>query len=377
MDDKVLFRLTANAKEVFLEIKDESGKYVVAGSAVDFQKNENSGILAMRDKSGLFNLFGIADGKIYPGPGGCYCYYDTLRYFVYRQTVENIYFEEPFDCSGKVLLGQRRGNIFIHSDAYLQAIKNAPKIPIQDWSIVYKNPGVICENRKVLFNIDGEILLGEFIREKTINGNYLKPDANSSIGFFVYYKGLPSGKFNVERWDYEPGCFHKNKFDSDGKFKVNGARAKNVAFSHRHVYTLGQRLIFGKNFSADVYPTPINYGNTGEERHYEKFQDIVEDFLNEFSLQKGSFLTPSEKINGKLKKIGLKYCPCYSVKEQKIIENPVFDENLKQNKFHLSSEKHLNRDFSLSSQNVLNANASNYSNLLSSGSVEEENELCR
>lgn len=116
MDDKVLFRLTANAKEVFLEIKDESGKYVVAGSAVDFQKNENSGILAMRDKSGLFNLFGIADGKIYPGPGGCYCYYDTLRYFVYRQTVENIYFEEPFDCSGKVLLGQRRGNIFIHSD---------------------------------------------------------------------------------------------------------------------------------------------------------------------------------------------------------------------------------------------------------------------
>ncbi len=267
--------------------------------------------------------------------------------------------------------------IFIHSDAYLQAIKNAPKIPIQDWSIVYKNPGVICENRKVLFNIDGEILLGEFIREKTINGNYLKPDANSSIGFFVYYKGLPSGKFNVERWDYEPGCFHKNKFDSDGKFKVNGARAKNVAFSHRHVYTLGQRLIFGKNFSADVYPTPINYGNTGEERHYEKFQDIVEDFLNEFSLQKGSFLTPSEKINGKLKKIGLKYCPCYSVKEQKIIENPVFDENLKQNKFHLSSEKHLNRDFSLSSQNVLNANASNYSNLLSSGSVEEENELCR
>ena len=115
MEPKEFFRLVANGGGWNLEVLAD-GEYILVDTAPNFQKNEDSAILAMRNGQGLFDLFGIAGSQIYSGPRGCYCYYDTLGYFVYRQSTENIYFEEPFDRSEKVLLGQRRGNIFIHSD---------------------------------------------------------------------------------------------------------------------------------------------------------------------------------------------------------------------------------------------------------------------
>ncbi len=207
-----------------------------------------------------------------------------------------------------------------YSDNYLNAIKNSPKIPIQDWQVVLSSRDRVCKSKKVLFNINGEILLGEFIQETTKEESVVK-NANSSIGFFVYYRGIKDAKFVVERWDYEPLSIHKNKFDENGVLAIQGSTVKNTKHSHRHIYTLNQRLIFGKNFSADICPTPINEGNDGEELRYESFDKMKQSFYSYYNLEREIPFNYLEMAQGKLLDLGLKYCPRYDSIDEKIVRN--------------------------------------------------------
>ncbi len=114
MEEKILFRINVVSDGVVLELPDEDGGFTIADQGVSFQKNEDSNILAIQDHNQCFNLFSCDGKKVYQGPRGCSRYFDGRKYFVYRTSLEDIYFEQAFDGSGRpIKLGRRLGNFFI------------------------------------------------------------------------------------------------------------------------------------------------------------------------------------------------------------------------------------------------------------------------
>ncbi len=226
--------------------------------------------------------------------------------------------------------------IFMHDDEFLDAMVNCPKLPIETWHIIDRKGTSTKFARKVLMNIDGQIMLGEMIKYQTRQASHVCVDerSGSSMALNVYYRGLADGKFNVERWDYIPLSLHKNKLDEKGRFCVFGNVPKNTTYSHRHVFDFRQRLIFGKNNSADVRPLPINENTLEEEKKYENFDDFCQDFeqrihfidakINQFELEHYG-----------LKFVGEKYCPLYDSKEKKVVR---VTENFKDIAFIMQDE---------------------------------------
>lgn len=207
--------------------------------------------------------------------------------------------------------------VFLHDDDFLEALRKAPKIPFGDWESAGNNKNSdasAIKSRKYIFNVNGQILIGEVIVEKTRMGHII-PNARSDIKFSVYYRGQEDGKFTVERWDYEPAAQHLNKCDSQGNYFINGVKCPKTQFSHRHVYTLQQRLAFTQNFSADIYPTPINENRSAseEELHYESFDAMYDSFMEELCIEDKLQLSYS-RINGmyKPREFGELYCPEYT-----------------------------------------------------------------
>ncbi len=203
-------------------------------------------------------------------------------------------------------------HVFTYSDEMREAFIRARKLPIGDWERDNKTKGVQIKTRKYLFNVDGQILLGEITIETT-KDNYIEKNARSGVKFSIYYRGQEDAKFIVCRWDYEPLSLHINKFDREGYFQIDGVRLKNVMHSHVHKYTLHDRLVLTQNQSPDIGPTPLNeHTKEGEsEKRYGSFGAMVTDFESTFNL--GAIPLPEREIQKTpLRKLGRKYCPEYS-----------------------------------------------------------------
>lgn len=212
--------------------------------------------------------------------------------------------------------------IFIHDDNFYEAMVNAPKIPVEDWKRVENKHGGNRYARRVIMNIDGKILLGEMIKFETNQPTFICPDkkSGSSLAFNVFFRGIQDAKFNVERWDYKPFSIHRNKLDAKGRFSVYGNIPNNTTYSHRHMFTLKQRLVFGKNNSADVKPLPINMSRK-KEYVYRSFDEFYDDFN-----KRTNFVEAKVKLyeleHDSLTQIGEKYCPRYNSVEKRVEHIP-------------------------------------------------------
>ena len=120
--------------------------------------------------------------------------------------------------------------VFMHDDNFFDAMVNAPKLPIEGWNKIESKGGNNKYARRVVMNIDGQVLLGEIIKFETKQPSIVCPDerSGSSTSFNVYYRGKQDGKFNIERWDYLPLAIHKNKLDEKGDFSIFGNVPKNT-----------------------------------------------------------------------------------------------------------------------------------------------------
>ena len=213
--------------------------------------------------------------------------------------------------------------VFMHDDNFFDAMVNAPKLPIEGWNKIESKGGNNKYARRVVMNIDGQVLLGEIIKFETKQPSIVCPDerSGSSTSFNVYYRGKQEGKFNIERWDYLPLAIHKNKLDEKGDFSIFGNVPKNTIYGHRHMFTFRQRLIFGKNNSADVRPLPISENLNEEEKVYGSFDKFFEAFENRVNFVESKINHYELEHNG-LKSFAEKYCPVYSSEEKRIISIP-------------------------------------------------------
>lgn len=230
--------------------------------------------------------------------------------------------------------------IFMHDDEFLDAMINCPKLPIEAWHIIDRKGRNSKFARKVLMNIDGQIILGEMVKYKTKQSSQVCVDENSgsSTALNVYYRGLADGKFNVERWDYMPLSLHKNKLDEKGRFSIFGNVPKNTTYSHRHIFDFRQRLIFGKNNSADIRPLPINENVLEEEKKYDSFDDFCQAFEQRIHFIDAK-ISQFELEHYGLKFVGEKYCPLYDSKEKKVVR---VTENFKDVAFILQDDNNEN-----------------------------------
>ncbi len=213
--------------------------------------------------------------------------------------------------------------IFMHDDNYLDALLNAPKLPIEGWNKIENKGGNNKYAKRVIMNVDGQVILGEIIKFETRQPTVVCPDerSGSSTAFNVYYRGLQDGKFNTERWDYVPLSTHKNKLDENGNFSIFGTIPKNTQFSHRHMFTFRQRLIFGKNNSADIRPLPMNENLNEDEKKYKNFDEFFDAFENRINFVDAR-INHYELEHEGLKYFGEKYCPVYSSEEKRIVRIP-------------------------------------------------------
>lgn len=213
--------------------------------------------------------------------------------------------------------------VFMHDDNFFDAMVNAPKLPIEGWNKIESKGGNNKYARRVVMNIDGQVLLGEIIKFETKQPSIVCPDerSGSSTSFNVYYRGKQDGKFNIERWDYLPLAIHKNKLDEKGDFSIFGNVPKNTIYGHRHMFTFRQRLIFGKNNSADVRPLPISENLNEEEKVYGSFDKFFEAFENRINFVE-SKINHYELEHEGLQYFAEKYCPVYSSEEKRIVSIP-------------------------------------------------------
>lgn len=211
--------------------------------------------------------------------------------------------------------------VFLHSDKYLDALIKAPKIPIEKWTLVDANREFKLYSKKVIMNVDDEIILGEFIEKINRRNSYTKPDVGNSLSFCVYYRGRVDGKFLVERWDYEPHKQHLNKLNKNGDFVPNGVVKYNTKHSHVHRNSYRQRLVFGQNISCDICPTPKNADPTKKEKRYRTFDDFQEEFFDEYNLL-NSKIKYYDLDTKSLVRNGKKYCPVFDSEKGKVVHIP-------------------------------------------------------
>lgn len=211
--------------------------------------------------------------------------------------------------------------VFMHSDKFHNAIKNCIKIPIEPWRESTNPSGKRIESRKVLMNIDGEILLGEISAEENHSDDYYAEFAGSCVKFCVYYRGLKEGKFNVERWDFEPMHSHPNKFTKNGEYNPNGVFVPKTMHSHIHDYTLSQRLIMTQNSSPDIKCTPINKNKEQEETPYKSFNRMKKAVVKNYNIL-GMQIEEYDLVHYGVKSAGEAICPRYDSSKQMTVSIP-------------------------------------------------------
>lgn len=211
--------------------------------------------------------------------------------------------------------------VFLHSDNYVDALIKAPKIPIEKWTLVDANREFKLYSKKVIMNVDDEIILGEFIEKINRRNSYTKPDVGNSLSFCVYYRGRVDGKFLVERWDYEPHRQHLNKLNKDGEFVPNGVVKYNTKHSHVHRNSYRQRLVFGQNISCDIYPTPCNMDPNKLEKRYKNFDVMSKEFFDEYNLLDAK-IKNYDLDTKPLERNGKYFCPIYDSEKRKVVSVP-------------------------------------------------------
>ena len=203
--------------------------------------------------------------------------------------------------------------VFTYSDEMRDAFIKAKKFPITEWAVRSNTHTAKIETRQFLFNVDGQVLVGELTVETSKAYDAVQRGAKSGIKFSMYYRGREEAKFTLERWDYEPLSQHLNKFDKEGYFQTDGVKAPNTTHSHVHKGLLHDRVTLTQNQSYDIYPTPINstLSKGTPEHRYETFDAMVTDFMKEMNMSVVPI--PNNLLDRhNLKKVGRMVCPEYS-----------------------------------------------------------------
>lgn len=204
--------------------------------------------------------------------------------------------------------------LFMHSNEYLRAIIQAPKVAVEKWKVTEGENNTKTLTQRCIMNIDGQILLGA-----TIVSLFPKDaDKNNGIRFDVFYRGLEEGQFRVESWDFMPPGQHLNTFIGGKNVAfLNGIEPENTRFSHVHRRTLRQRVIFGSRRTCDVIATPINRDPYKFERKYNSFNDMCNNFFDQYQIS--NKILDQDLVNTvPLKELGLMYCPMFSVAQKKV-----------------------------------------------------------
>ncbi len=203
--------------------------------------------------------------------------------------------------------------LFPYDDEYRDAMLNAVKVPLGDWELRSSTSESTIKTRKYIFNVGGDILIGELTVEKAKNHDNIKVGAGSDIKFCVYYKGREDGKFILDRWDFEPTGAHYNKKNPDGSISLDGYLCPHTKYGHRHLGTLANRLFATHCQSVDICPTPINQGKGlyEEEARYETVEDMLADFEKTLCLLDTPIPAKDLAKARSVRDLGKKFCDPY------------------------------------------------------------------
>lgn len=209
--------------------------------------------------------------------------------------------------------------VFTYDDLQMALMIFAKKYFLEDWKVKVNNRNEKIESRRFLMRVNGEVIVGELIKETQKAYNHVVTNARSGIRMAGFYRGLKEGYFIIDRCDYQPLSQHYNKLDENGNFCPAGVLKKHTKLSHRHYYNLQNRLFLTQNQSPDIIPTPLNEHrlDTEEELAYNSFEHMFEVYSSWARFQPN--MIPEQEIERRgIKKVGVMYCENFTL--EKLIE---------------------------------------------------------